>query len=78
MLIIYFLVALSVIKLRYKQKSKPTEFKIPGGLLIPILSIAIILYFLSNLALNEMIGTAIFIAVLSIIHIVIRFLKAKK
>ncbi|WP_242085192.1 APC family permease [Aestuariivivens sediminis] len=75
MLIIYGLVSLSVIRLRYKLKPNPSEFKIPGGLLIPILSIGIILYFLSNLSRNEMIGTAIFIGVLSIIFAGIKWLK---
>ncbi len=67
-LIIYLGVALSVMKLRKSQKPKEGEFKIPGGFLVPILSIAIILYFLSNLSTDELIATGIFIAVLSIIY----------
>ena len=77
MLIIYLLVSLAVIKLRYAQKRKPTEFKIPGGLLVPILSIITILYFLSNLPSKEMIGTAFFIALLSIIYLCIWLLKKR-
>ena len=76
-LIVYLGVVFAVIKLRYTQKSKPDEFTIPGGLTIPILSIAIILYFLSNLAQNEIIGTLIAIGVLSAIYALISFSKKK-
>ncbi|NMH86491.1 APC family permease [Flavivirga algicola] len=68
MLIIYLGVALSVMKLRKSQKPKEGEFKIPGGYIVPILSIAIILYFLSNLSIDEMTSTGIFIAILSLIY----------
>lgn len=77
MLLLYLGVALSVIKLRTFQELKHDGFKIPGGWLVPILSVAIILYFLSNLSTNEMIGTAITIAVLSLIFLIIKFLKRK-
>lgn len=77
-LIVYMGVVLAVIKLRYSQKAKADEFTIPGGLSIPILSIAIILYFLSNLTQNEIIGTVISIGVLSVIYALIYFTKVKK
>lgn len=75
MLIIYLGVALSVMKLRKSQKSKEGEFKIPGGFIVPILSIIIILYFLSNLSMNEMTATGMFIAVLTIIYVIFRKLN---
>lgn len=77
-LLLYLGVALSVIKLRKTKKSEAGEFKIPGGLTVPILSIGIIIYFLSNLSNKEMIATAIFIGLLSAIFFVIRFIKRKK
>ncbi|HTG66091.1 MAG TPA: APC family permease [Flavobacterium sp.] len=77
-LLVYLGVVFSVIKLRYTQKSNPDEFTIPGGLTIPIISISIILYFLSNLTQNEIIGTLIAIGVLSAIYTLIRFSKVKK
>ncbi|MCB0466285.1 MAG: amino acid permease, partial [Aequorivita sp.] len=76
-LLLYLGVALSVIKLRKTQKAEPGEFKIPGGLIVPILSIVIILYFLSNLSNAEMIGTVLFIGALTIIFFVIKFFKKK-
>ncbi|WNH12902.1 APC family permease [Thalassobellus suaedae] len=75
MLILYFGVALSVIKLRKSQKTQPGEFKIPGGLLVPVISIAIILYFLSNLSIQEMTATLVFIGILSLIYILIKMIK---
>ena len=77
-LMVYLGVVLAVIRLRYTQKSKADEFTIPGGLTVPILSIAIILYFLSNLTQNEIIGTVISIGVLSVIYALIYFSKTKK
>jgi basic amino acid/polyamine antiporter, APA family len=75
MLILYLGVALSVIKLRKSQKVDPEDFKIRGGLLVPIVSIGIILYFLSHLTRNEMIGTGIFIVVLSAAFGLIKVIK---
>ncbi len=77
MLILYLGVALSVIKLRNSKEEYPGGFKIPGGWTVPILAIAIILYFLSSLSANEMIGTAIVIGVLTIIFFAIKIFKKK-
>ena len=72
MLMLYLGVALSVIKLRKTDKNNNDGFKIPGGLLVPIIAIVTILYFLSNLSSNEMIVTAIIIAILSLIFFLIK------
>jgi APA family basic amino acid/polyamine antiporter len=76
-LIIYLGVALAVIKLRRNEgiHSKPETFKIPGGYTVPMLSVLIILYFLSNLTTDEMKTSAIFIGVLSIIYLAIKKFK---
>jgi len=77
MLILYLGVALSVIKLRNSKEEYTGGFRIPGGWTVPILAIAIILYFLSSLSANEMIGTAIVLCVLTLIFFMIKFLKKK-
>ncbi len=77
-LMVYLGVVLAVIKLRYTHQSKSDEFTIPGGLIVPVICIAIILYFLSNLTQNEIIGSAIAIASLSFIYFLIRFIRNKK
>ncbi|PHR14999.1 MAG: amino acid permease [Aequorivita sp.] len=77
MLMLYLGVALSVIKLRNSKEKYTGGFKIPGGWTIPILAIAIILYFLSSLSSNEIIGTAIVLGALTLIFFSIKFLKKK-
>lgn len=77
MLILYLGVALSVIKLR-QTKSEIKGFTIPGGWVVPVLAIIIILYFLSNLPQNEMIGTAIVIAALSALFFLLKYINRQK
>ena len=77
MLIIYFGIAISVVKLRYSQKAQSDEFKIPGGLLVPILAMGIIIYFLSNLGKVEAIAAGISIGILSLIYVLIKVYKNK-
>ena len=77
-LLTYLGVAFAVIKLRYTKKAQLGEFKIPGGLTVPILSIGVILYFLSSLTRQEMIGTAIFIAGLTLIFFLNKFFQNRK
>jgi APA family basic amino acid/polyamine antiporter len=67
-LLIYMGVALASIKSRYKKENDSESFKIPGGYIIPVISVIIILWFLSNLTKNEIIGILIFLAILSIIY----------
>ena len=77
MLLIYLGVALSVIKLRQKQPADADDFKTPGGLAVPLISIIIIIYFLSNLSSKELWATAIFIGILTIIFFSMKVLRKK-
>jgi len=77
MLLVYFGVALSVIKLRKMKPSSPGEFKIPFGYTVPLLSASIILYFLSNLSGYEMRGSLIFIGILSVIYFLLKYFQRK-
>lgn len=73
-LLVYLGVSLSVIKSRRKSgKSTKPEFQIPGGYLVPILSIIIIVWLLSNLEPKEVIGFGVYIALLTLLY----FLKDK-
>ena len=71
LLIIYLGVVLAVIKFRIAKSSTPS-FKLPFGLLIPGIAVVSILWFLSNLSLQEFIGLAIFVAVLSFIYLIMK------
>lgn len=79
-IIIYFGVAIAVIKLRKTEDIGSTfdTFEIRGGYTVPILSVLIIGYFLSNLAKNEVITSAIFIGILSLIYVSKKILTKKK
>jgi amino acid transporter len=76
-LLIYLGVALAVVKLRAKNNSGAATFKIPGGLMVPVLSVLIIIWFLTNLTGNETIGMVVFIVVLSIIYYLLTVAKTK-
>ncbi|HQQ99500.1 MAG TPA: amino acid permease, partial [Ferruginibacter sp.] len=78
-LLIYLGVVLAVIRLRL-NRSAGTErtFTIPGGIFVPLLASAIILWLLSNLSDQEMLGTAIFLATLAAIFFLLKFFKKKE
>ncbi len=79
-LLIYLGVVIAVIKLRYKNRKHPIpgSFHIPGGLTVPIVAILVILWFLTNLSKNELMGMGLFFVVLTLLYFVINskfFLK---
>ena len=67
-LLIYLGVVLSVIKFRFQKTETYTGFKIPGGIIIPVVASIIILWVLSNLTKKELIGVAIALVLLSVIY----------
>ena len=77
-LLIYLGVVLATIKLR-KANTGTTEktFRIPGGVVVPILAAGTIAWLLSNLSKQEFTSLVIFIAVFSVIFLAIKFLKKK-
>jgi amino acid transporter len=76
-LLIYLGVALAVIKLRTSEEPSHASFKIPGGPFVPLLAITVIVWFLTNLKIKEMISMLIFICVLTIIYYFVRFFKTE-
>ncbi len=74
-LLIYLGVALSVIKLRKDKITDPRAFLIPGGLLVPVSSILIILWLLSGLTRDEKLGVLIFVALLTFIYLMMSFIR---
>jgi basic amino acid/polyamine antiporter, APA family len=78
-LLIYLAVILSTIKLRQqKQDAGEKTFKVPGGLIVPIIAIAAILWLLSSLSKWEILSTLIFIAVIGIIYFLMEKFKKIK
>lgn len=78
-LLIYLGVVLSTIRLRSKKMANSERsFTIPGGIIVPLLATAIIIWLLSHLTILELEGTLIFIVALSLIYFVMRFIKNKR
>ncbi len=77
-LIIYLGVILATIKLR-KAGPQVTEktFQIPGGIIVPLLAIGVIVWLLSNLTRPQFIGLIVFIFVCSVIYFFAIFLRKK-
>lgn len=76
-LLIYLGVALATIKLRTKE-AQPDHFKIPGGVVVPLLATITIIWFLSNLSRKEVLAMGIFLAVLTLIYFFINMRHLKK
>jgi amino acid transporter len=70
-LLIYLGVVFSVIRYRISGERREGSYRIPGGYLIPALSALSILWVLSNLPKNELIGMGIFITVVTVVYFVI-------
>jgi len=78
-LLIYLGVVLATIRLRYKKTGFAEKtFKIPGGLFVPLLATAIIIWILSNLTKMEMTGISITLVILSVIYAFMKWYKNKQ
>ena len=78
-LLLYLGVVLSTIKLR-RMKAHDAEkgFRVPGGVMIPLIAAAAIIWLLSHLAKAELTGMGIFMLAFSIIYFVMKRLKMKR
>ena len=77
-LLIYLMVIFATIRLKVKNKEANEKiFKVPGGLLVPVVAIACIVWLLSSLSKMEIIATIIFIAFVSIIFFAMKWIKKR-
>jgi basic amino acid/polyamine antiporter, APA family len=76
-LLVYLGVVLSAIKLRTNKAAYEKSFRIPGGIIVPAASAITILWLLSNLSKQELIGLFITLAGLSVIYILMQMMKKK-
>jgi len=75
-LLVYLSVILSTIKLRLqKQEATEKTFKAPGGLIVPFTGIAAIIWLLASLKKWEIFSTLIFIAVICLIYVIMKWMK---
>jgi amino acid transporter len=77
-LLMYLGVASAVIKLRKSNITDSNSFRIPGGYIVPISSILIILWLLTNLTRNEKLGILIFISFLTLVYLLLFFIRKNK
>jgi amino acid transporter len=75
-LLIYLGVVLATIKLRKKAPADTEKtFRIPGGILIPLLAVCVIVWLLAHLSKAEFLYEGIFIAVFCLIYVAMKLLK---
>ncbi|MFI5131218.1 MAG: APC family permease [Chitinophagales bacterium] len=78
LLLIYLAVVAALIKLRMKKtEEKEKSFRVPGGLIVPGIAIAAIVYVLSNLSLKEIVSIIVFVGVICIIYFATKFWQNK-
>ncbi|WP_297760532.1 APC family permease [uncultured Muriicola sp.] len=78
-LLIYLFVILATVKLRMKKQDVSEKtFKVPGGLVIPFIGIASIVWLLSSLSTWEIISTVIFITAICVIYFVMKWIKKRE
>jgi amino acid transporter len=77
-LVIYLGVILALIWFRIKKPGEKLSYKVPGGYIIPVISIFTIVWVLSNLPLKELGAMAVFICILTIVFFVYRFFLKRK
>lgn len=76
-LMIYLGVILAMTRFRMRKSFKKPSYKVPGGFLIPLISIFTIIWLLSNLPVKELFSMALFIILLTIAYLALKFLKAR-
>lgn len=74
LLMVYFGVVLATLRLR-KVKPAENSFVIPGGAMIPIFALLATGWFLSSLALSEIIGVVVFLAFFTLVYFAMKWLK---
>ncbi len=77
-LLVYAAVSLSVLKFRKMPEMKNRGFTIPGGFVVPVLSVLICLFFLFHLKAREMMSVAIFLVTATILFWGLLWIKRKK
>lgn len=77
-LLIYLGIVLSCLRLRRKEGWRmQAGFRIPGGIIVPCLALATIVWLLSHLSRQEFTGLAVFIGSVSALYFLNKFFKRK-
>ncbi len=73
-LLIYLGVVVAMIWFRVKKPGDNLSYKVPGGYLIPVISILTIVWVLSNLPLKELWSMTLFIIILTVIYLSFKYI----
>ncbi len=76
-LLIYMGVILAVIKFRFTSFKVVGSYRIPGGYIVPVISVVAIIWLLSNLPFRELGAMLIFVALLTLIYFVLQLFSRK-
>ena len=75
-LLIYLAVVLAMIRLRFKKEETAAPgFKVPGGLIIPILAVATICWFIYQVTWSEVKALSIFFLVCTALYLINRYVR---
>jgi len=77
-LLIYLGVVLSMIWFRIKKSGEKTNYRVPGGYIIAVISVLAIIWLLSNLPLKELGAMSLFIIILTIIYLAFKYFSGRK
>jgi len=78
-LIIYLAVVLAMVRLRYeKENTLQKGFKVPGGLVIPVLAVVTICWFLCQVTWPEFRAIGIFFVLLTLLYFIRLFAKKRR
>jgi basic amino acid/polyamine antiporter, APA family len=77
-LLIYMGVVLALIRFRIKNTGEKPTYKVPGGYIIPVISIITIIWVLSNLPVRELISMLIMIVILTALYFLFRIVSLKR
>lgn len=61
-----------------KQDESEKTFKVPGGLVIPLIGVASIVWLLTSLSKWEILSTVIFIGVICVIYLAMKWMENRK
>jgi amino acid transporter len=76
LLLIYLGVVLAMVRMRFKKgESAAQDFKAPGGLTFPIIAALSIVWLLSHLNTKEIAWTAIFVASVMLLYLLMKLVK---
>jgi amino acid transporter len=76
LLLVYLSVILATIKLRKDKRDELEKtFKVPGGLIVPFIGIASILWLLTSLNKWEILSTVIFITTICLVYFVMKWMR---